>query len=86
MYEIIFTEKAENQLKKLEKSIQDRILSVLERVRIKPEKYFKKLVGEKAYRLKIGKYRVIVDIIKNKLIILVLKVGHRKKEIGRAHV
>jgi mRNA interferase RelE/StbE len=78
MYEVVISDKAERQLKKLEKGLQERIISSLERARIRPEAHFKKLVGEEAYSLRVGHYRVIADIIKNKLIILVLKVGHRK--------
>ena len=78
MYEIIFSEKAEKQLKKLEKDIQSRIISVLERIRIRPESYIERLVGEQVYKLRVGDYRVIMDLDKNRLIILILKVGHRK--------
>ena len=78
VYEIIFSTKAEDQLKKLEKNIQERILSVLERIRIRPELYVSKLVGDPGYKLRIGDYRAILDIDKNRLIILVLKVGHRR--------
>ena len=83
MYEVIFSNKAEHQLKKLEKNLQQRIVSALERARIRPEAHLKKLVGEDAYSLRVGHYRVIADIIKKKLIILVLKVGHRKKVYKR---
>jgi len=76
MHDTIFTEKAERELGKLEKSIQERIFAVLERVKIRPEAYFKRLVGEKAYKLRIGDYRVIADIVDNKIVIL--KVGHRR--------
>jgi len=79
MYEILFSNKAERQLKKLERRMQQRIISALERARIRPDNHFKKLVGENAYSLRVGHYREIADIIKKKLIILVLKVGHRKK-------
>ena len=79
MYEVIFSSKAERQLKKLEKNVQKRIIAALERSRIRPEKHFKKLIGKEAYSLRVGHYRVIADIIKSKLVILVLKVGHRKK-------
>ena len=78
MYEIIFSEKAENQLKKLEKNIQERILATLERIRIRPEAYVSRLVDDTGYKLRIGDYRVIIDINQNKLMILVIKVGHRK--------
>jgi mRNA interferase RelE/StbE len=78
MYEIIFSETAKKQLSKLEKDIQQRILAALEKIRIRPESFVKKLVGDPAYRLRVGDYRVIIDIDKGKLLILVIKVGHRR--------
>lgn len=78
MYEIIFTENSKKQLKKLEKLIQIRIIKVLERIRIRPESYVTKLVGDPGYKLCVGDYRIILDIEKDKLIILILKIGHRK--------
>jgi mRNA interferase RelE/StbE len=38
----------------------------------------KKLKDRNAYRIRTGNYRVIYDIIDNKLIINVITVGHRK--------
>ncbi|MDP2908355.1 MAG: type II toxin-antitoxin system RelE/ParE family toxin [Nanoarchaeota archaeon] len=78
MYEIVISEKALKQLKKLEKGIQERIIRALERIRIRPEAYVIKLVGDPAYKLRVGDYRVLLDVDKNKLLILVIKVGHRK--------
>lgn len=78
MYEIIFSNKADIQLKKLETHIQHRILATLERVRIRPQSHFERLVNEKGYKLRVGDYRVIADIDNNRLVILIIKVGHRK--------
>jgi mRNA interferase RelE/StbE len=77
-YEIIFSDKALRQLKKLEKNLQERIIAVLERIRVRPEAYVTKVVGDPGYKVRVGDYRVIMDIDNNKLKILVLKVGHRK--------
>jgi len=77
-YEIVFTDISRKQFRKLEKDVQERIISALERIRIRPESYVKKLVGDPGYRLRVGDYRVILDIEKSELIILVIKVGHRK--------
>ena len=77
-YKIHFTDKAYKQLKKLEKADQERIIKALERIRIRPEAFVTKIIGETGYRLRVGNYRVILDIKKEKLIILVLMVGHRK--------
>lgn len=78
MYEIILSEKALKQLKKLERSIQERIINALERIRIRPESYVTKLIGETSYKLRVGDYRAVLDLKKDKPIISVLKIGHRK--------
>jgi len=78
MYEIIFSEKAKKQLEKLERSIQERIIQSLERIRIRPEAFVTKLVGDPAYKFRVGDYRIILDVDRGKLLILVIKVGHRK--------
>ena len=78
MYEIIISDKAFKQIEKLEKSIQERIFTSLEKIRIRPESFVKKLVGIPGFRLRVGDYRVILDIDQGKLLILVIKVGHRR--------
>jgi mRNA interferase RelE/StbE len=65
-------------LRKLDREIGQRIISTLERIRIRPDAYVKKLVGDEGYRLRVGNYRVILDLDKEKLIILVLRIGHRR--------
>ena len=77
-YEVLFSDLAVKQLKKLDEDIRRRIIATLERIRIRPEAYLRKLVGDDGYRLRVGDYRVIVDLDKEKLIILVLRMGHRK--------
>ena len=78
MYEIIFSNKAKKQLFKLEKSIQRRIIAALERIRIRPESYITKLIGDPGYKLRVGDYRVIMDIENNNLLVLVIKVGYMR--------
>ena len=78
-YEIEFSNFADKQLSKLPLDIQNRIVSTLKRSRIRPYSHVKKLVSSKYFRLRVGDYRVIVDIQDNKLIIHVVEVSHRKK-------
>ena len=78
-YDIYFSDISLKQLKKIEKGDQERIIKALERIRIRPEAHITKLISDPGYRLRVGNYRVILDIDKNKLIILILKIGHRKK-------
>ena len=78
LYEIVFSQKAKKQLFKLERLIQERIISALERIKIRPESYITKLVGDPGYKLRVGDYRVIIDIDKGNLLVLVIKIGHRR--------
>ena len=79
MYEVLFTETAKKQLKKLEKSIRKRVISSIERIRIRPEAFVRRLVGQPYYRLRVGDYRIILDVDRGRLIILVLDVDNRKR-------
>ncbi len=77
-YRVLFSDLALKQLKKLDGEARQRIITSIERIRVRPESYIKRLVGEEGYRLRVGDYRVIVDIDKQELMILVLGMGHRK--------
>ncbi len=78
MYDVEFSKDAEKQFFKLDKIIQERIVAVLERIRIRPFPHVKKLVGCPYFRLRSGGYRIIIDIKEDKLIIYVLEAGHKK--------
>ena len=77
-YSIIFSDYSLKQLEKLPKVIQKRIISTLKRCRIRPYSHVKKLVGSSHFRLRVGDYRIIMDIIDNELKIHVIELGHRK--------
>jgi|TARA_Y100000310_G_scaffold345826_1_gene470647 mRNA interferase RelE/StbE len=77
MYKLIYSDRFFKQIKKLNKDIQVRIVSTLERCRIRPHAHVKKLVGP-YYGLRVGDYRVILDIKENKLMIFVIEAGHRR--------
>ena len=76
-YQISYSKTAKKQIKKLPKRVQQHIVSVLERVRIRPQVHFERLVGDSAYKLRVGNYRLIADIQHDVLKILVLKAGSR---------
>ena len=79
MYELRYSETALRQLRKLEKSLQQRILTALERLRIRPESCdIKKLVGMQGYRFRVCDYRIIFDIEKTELHIIILPIGQRR--------
>tara|TARA_Y100000310_G_C20699785_1_gene828620 strand:+ start:1398 stop:1646 length:249 start_codon:yes stop_codon:yes gene_type:complete len=78
MYSLEYSKDASKQIKKLNKQISERILKTLERIKIRPQSHVKRLVGVPYFSLRVGDYRVILDIKEGKLIILVLEVGHRR--------
>jgi mRNA interferase RelE/StbE len=78
MFRIEFSKTAQKQLYKLNKDIQIRIISTLKRIRIRPYPHVKKLVGCPHFRLRVGDYRIILDIQQDKLVIYALEIGHRK--------
>ncbi|MCI8396355.1 MAG: type II toxin-antitoxin system RelE/ParE family toxin [Clostridia bacterium] len=82
-YKIIFTERAKKQLKKLDKHISALIIGWLEK-NIEgcenPKIHGKGLVENRSgeWRYRIGNYRIICEIQEEKVIVLVLDIGHRK--------
>jgi mRNA interferase RelE/StbE len=79
-YRIEFSPTAERQFKKLPKEVQARLKH---RIDILAENPFprgvKKLSAEEdLYRLRIGDYRIIYQVQGKALLILILKLGHRK--------
>ena len=82
-YELIYSDEARKQLKKLNKDAQIRVISSLERIRLRPYSYVKRLVGVPYFSLRVGKYRVILNLKDDKLLIFVIEVGHRKNIYDR---
>ncbi len=81
MFNMIWDEKAYEKLKKLEPFLAKRILKKVKEISENPlSKNIKRLKGETAFRLRIGDYRIIFEIEKDKIIILNL--GHRKNIYG----
>lgn len=78
MYEILFTNSAKEQLKKFSQSVKEEVGSALERIKVRPFSFVKKLRNSQYYRLRVGSYRLILDINSNQLIILVIELGHRR--------
>jgi len=78
MYKIEFTQKAEKQFFKLSREVQIQISNVLDRIVVRPEQFIERLAGLPYYKLRVGSYRLIIDLKKERLIVLILKVGHRK--------
>ena len=79
---IEYTETARKQLKKLDKTMQKRILDYMDEVALleNPRSRGKALVENMRglWRYRVGDYRVICEIQEARIIISMLKIGHRK--------
>ena len=78
MFQIEITETAKEFLKKLNKKDSEMILNKIYSIRENPFRYLKRLQGEKLWRLRIGDYKTIVDVIVSMNKIVVVRIGHRK--------
>jgi mRNA interferase RelE/StbE len=84
LYSIEFLEEAVEDLSSIDPIWQKRILNKLKILSVNPESLsnnIKKLKGKyrEYYRLRIGDYRVIYSQENDSLVIIIIRVGHRKE-------
>ena len=72
-----FSELAAAKFRKLDQPIRERIAARLADVARDPARYLTRHHTVEAYRLRIGDYRVILDVDWDRAILRVLTVGHR---------
>lgn len=82
-YTVEFVRSAEKEFLKLPKKTRERFEEALKLLAISPFSELlkiKKLKGtEDAFRIRIGEYRMIYQVKQETLIVLVIKVGHRRE-------
>jgi mRNA interferase RelE/StbE len=79
-YSVELTATAERQLRKLGKPEQARLVTAIRRLAEEPRpRGARKLQGfDDLFRIRVGTYRVIYSVEEERLLVLVLKLGHRK--------
>jgi mRNA interferase RelE/StbE len=80
-YQIEFVKQAAKQFKTLPTQEQERLQAKIDALASEPRPVgVVKLVGEEdLYRIRVGDYRVIYVIQDDLLLILILKIGHRRE-------
>jgi mRNA interferase RelE/StbE len=79
IYRLEITATAERQIAKIDRPSQIRIRDAIRRLAFDPRPPgCRKLAGTDAFRIRVGAYRVIYGVEDDRLVVLVLKVGHRK--------
>ena len=78
-YKIRVKKSAEKDILSYDKQIRKRLLKTIYKLKQNPYLKSKKLsVSENLYRVRVGNYRIVYEIIKKDSIIMIYKVGHRK--------
>lgn len=80
MYKIVFTAQAAKSLQKMPRNIANLIRGKLEQVAKDPFASIPnatKLQGRAGYRLRVGDWRVIYEVNKTEVVIIVLKIAPR---------
>ncbi len=79
-YQIEWKRSAVKELRKLPLPMISRIMAAVDNLSSNPyPQGVRKLVStENSYRIRIGDYRVLYNIVENKLIVEIIRVGHRK--------
>jgi len=77
LWKIEYSRDAYRDLTKLDTIIAKRVLKKIESTRKNPRVYFKRLIGEDDYKLRVGDYRVLALLLDDSTI-LIQRVGHRK--------
>lgn len=86
-YKVEYTSRAIKDLKKLPLEISQNIIRSINRIKDDPYPHVKKIKGTQnnpLYTHRVGEYRAILYIENERLMILVIEAGHRKK-IYRKH-
>ncbi len=84
MYAIEFLPSAKKELKKLDFVIQKQVKEKIVLLATDPDKLknnIKALKGEYSgkFRLRIGSYRVVFQIVEEQVVIIIIRIGHRKE-------
>jgi mRNA interferase RelE/StbE len=78
-FKVLLHPKAAKELQKTEKNIRTRLIESAKQLRENPDKVGKALKQSDFWSLRVGDYRVIYEIDKNKNQVIILFVGHRSK-------
>lgn len=82
-YKVVWSRRSRKDLEGMDSKTRSRIIEKVESIKDRPFQYVKRLMGVPLYRLRMGKYRVILDIKNNELLIFVIMVGKRENIYSR---
>jgi len=84
-YEVLISPAALRDLKRLRGAIRRRIAEAIDDLARdpRPHGYGKLTDSDELYRIRVGDYRIVYQIEDDRLIVLVIRIGHRKDVYDR---
>ena len=80
MWQVVWSDKSVRQLKRLDRSLAQRVVDRVEEIKDDPYTAVQRLVNSPYYRLRVGDYRVIMNLRHNLATIFVIQVDPRKDD------
>ena len=77
-YQIIWSDKSRENLRGMEIGIVRRIVRKVNELELAPYHFVEKMTDVNCWKLRVGDYRILMDINEDKKKIQILKVGHRR--------
>lgn len=79
-YSVELTRTAEKQLRRIAKRDRNRLVEAIRGLADRPRPSgARKLQGyDDVFRIRVGQYRVVYEVFDDRVVVIVLKVGHRK--------
>jgi len=83
-YRLNYLPAAQKSIEHLPRDMQRRLLDRIETLSFNPRPPgCVKLTGQDAYRIRVGEYRVVYTIYDDRLLVLIIDVGHRREVYRR---
>lgn len=80
MYQVQISNRATKALEKLPDGLYERVTEAVQELADNPRPPgCKKLKGRQGYRIRVGDYRVVYEIEDDKLLVLIIDIGHRRE-------
>jgi len=79
-YSVELTRTAEKQLRRIAKRDRSRVVDAIRSLADRPRPHgARKLQGyDDVHRIRVGKYRIVYEVFDDRVVVIILKVGHRK--------
>ena len=77
-YKIQIKKSVEKDISSYDKNTNSRLIKAIQDLQFDPYRKAKKLSGKILYRIRVGKYRIVYEIIEKDSLLVIYKISHRR--------